>query len=216
MERKIYNSLVEWKTSKFRKPLLLQGARQVGKTYIVNYFGTKEYVNIIYCNFEQDPKLKDFFNNSEPVNILKKLSIYKKKEILPNQSLIIFDEVQACPQAIISLKYFKKKANEYHIIATGSLLGLSVNRNESSFPVGKVDIITMYPMSFDEFILAVDKKGNELLEMVENCYNNNISLEEPIHEMLLEYYKQYLFIGGMPEVVKLFIETKNNNLVRVK
>ena len=153
MERKIYKELVEWKNSSSRKPLILQGARQVGKTYIVNLFGSKEYANTVYCNFEQEKDLKDFFVNLRPQSILSKLSNYKRKEILPTHTLIIFDEIQACPEAITSLKYFCEDANEYHIIALGSLLGVSVNRGISSFPVGKVQFLNMYPMDFEEFLI---------------------------------------------------------------
>ena len=135
MERKIYKELVSWKKSADRKPLVLQGARQVGKTYIVNYFAGKEYSNSIYCNFEKDRDLHEFFKDLTPTKILKKLALYKRKEIFPKNTLIIFDEIQACPEAITSLKYFNEEANEYHIIALGSLLGVSVNRENFSFPV---------------------------------------------------------------------------------
>lgn len=138
MERKIYNKLLEWKNNKFRKPLILQGARQVGKTYIVNYFAGKEYTNYIYCNFEKEKGLEDFFDDLDPKTIIRKLEGFKRKEIFKGNTLIIFDEIQACPKAITSLKYFNEDANEYHIIALGSLLGVSVNRGICSFPVGKV------------------------------------------------------------------------------
>ena len=166
MERKIYNELLKWKNNKNRKPLILQGARQVGKTYIVNYFAGKEYSNSVYCNFEKDQKLKDFFTDLNPYNIIKKISIYKRKEILENNTLIIFDEVQACPEAITSLKYFNEEANNYHIIALGSLLGVSVNRCNLSFPVGKVQFLNMYPMDFEEYLLA--KNEAELIYIIKN------------------------------------------------
>ena len=137
MERKIYQKLLDWKNSNSRKPLILQGARQVGKTYIVNYFAGKEYVNYVYCNFEKEKGLDEFFNDLNPLTILHKLENYKRKEILPKNTLIIFDEIQASPKAITSLKYFCEDASEYHVIALGSLLGVSVNRENFSFPVGK-------------------------------------------------------------------------------
>jgi predicted AAA+ superfamily ATPase len=152
MKRKIYQDLLIWKNSHDRKPLILQGARQVGKTYIVNLFGADNYANVVYCNFEKEPGLADFFTDLKPKNILEKLGNYKRKEILPSHTLIIFDEIQACPEALTSLKYFCEEANEYHLIATGSLLGVSVNRKESSFPVGKVEFLNMYPMDFEEFL----------------------------------------------------------------
>ena len=124
MERKIYQNLLKWKNDDARKPLILQGARQVGKTYIVNYFAGKEYQNYIYCNFEKEKGLEDFFTDLNPENIIRKLANYKRKEILPKQTLIIFDEIQACPQAITSLKYFNEEANDYHIVAPCKLTGL--------------------------------------------------------------------------------------------
>ena len=143
MERKIYKELLAWKNSTDRKPLILQGARQVGKTYIVNYFAGKEYSNSVYCNFEKDDGLADFFKDLTPEKIIRKLSLYKRKEIFQENTLIIFDEIQACPEAITSLKYFNEEANGYHIIALGSLLGVSVNRGNFSFPVGKVQLMTL-------------------------------------------------------------------------
>ena len=212
MERKIYQDLLNWKNSQTRKPLVLQGARQVGKTYIVNIFGQEQYSNIVYCNFEQEHDLKDFFKNLTPNIILNKLSNYKKKEILPSHTLIIFDEIQACPEALTSLKYFYEQANEYHIIAMGSLLGISVHRENFSFPVGKVEFLNMHPLDFEEFLLANNEKF--LIEQIKTCYMNNTKMDELFHDKALEYYKQYLFVGGMPEVVDTFISTGNYDLVR--
>jgi len=134
MKRKIYQNLVEWKNSLERKPLVLQGARQVGKTYIVNLFGANEYANVVYCNFEKETELQYFFSNLNPINIIKKIGTYKRKEILPQHTLIIFDEVQACPEALTSLKYFCEEANEYNLIAMVSLLGVSTHREHLSLP----------------------------------------------------------------------------------
>ncbi len=136
MERKIYQDLLRWKNSEDRKPLVLQGARQVGEIYIVNLFGAENYANVVYCNFEKEPGLKDFFTDLVPQNIPKKLGNYKRKEIIPCHTLIIFDEIQACPETLTSLKYFCKEANEYHLIAMGSLLGVSIHKQKFSFPVG--------------------------------------------------------------------------------
>ena len=202
MERKIYNDLLEWKKNPNRKPLILQGARQVGKTYIVNYFAGKEYANSVYCNFEKDDNLAPLFDNLTPETIIRKLSFYKRKEIFKENTLLIFDEIQACPKAITSLKYFNEDANGYHIIALGSLLGVSVNRGTSSFPVGKVQFMTMYPLDFEEYLMS--KSENELIEMIKDCYRNDIPLDKPFHEKALEYYKEYLFVGGMPEAVEEF------------
>lgn len=213
MERKIYNKLLEWKNSKFRKPLILQGARQVGKTYIVNYFAGKEYTNYIYCNFEKEKGLEDFFDDLDPKNIIRKLEGFKRKEILPGNTLIIFDEIQACSKAITSLKYFNEDANEYHIIALGSLLGVSVNHGVCSFPVGKVQFLTMYPMDFEEYLLAKDEKY--LVEQIKECYNKDKTLAIPFHERAIEYYKEYLYVGGMPEVVENYIKNHNIEMVRI-
>ena len=172
MERKIYNDLVLWKNSTDRKPLVLQGARQVGKTYTVNLFGSREYANVVYCNFEQEQGLADFFSDLVPKNILKKLANYKRKEILPEHTLIIFDEIQACPAALTSLKYFSEDANEYHVIAMGSLLGVSVNRKQFSFPVGNVQFMNMYPMDYEEFLTATDYQY--LVDEIKMCYQNSI------------------------------------------
>ena len=213
MERKIYQELLNWKKNKERKPLILQGARQVGKTYIVNFFAGKEYTNCVYCNFEKEKGLEDFFKDLNPLNIIRKLASYKRKEILPENTLIIFDEIQACPQAITSLKYFNEEANEYHIVALGSLLGVSVNRENFSFPVGKVQFLTMYPMDFEEYLLANGERF--LAEQIRECYKNYTPLDMPFHERALEYYKEYLFVGGMPEVVENYIKNKNPEMVRI-
>lgn len=214
MERKIYQELLNWKNSENRKPLVLQGARQVGKTYIVNCFASREYQNYVYCNFEKEEGLSDFFNNLDPITIIKKLSNYKRKQILPMNTLIVFDEIQACPQAITSLKYFNEEANDYHIIALGSLLGVSVNRGEHSFPVGKIQFMTMYPMDFEEFLLANGEI--ELVEMIKNCYKFYKPLDNLFHERALDYYKEYLFVGGMPAVVQNYISNHNIEMVRIE
>lgn len=213
MERKIYQKLLEWKNSDFRKPLILQGARQVGKTYIVNLFAGREYVNYVYCNFEKEKDLEDFFNNLNPTNIIHKLENYKRKEILPKNTLIIFDEIQACPKALTSLKYFNEEANEYHIIALGSLLGVSVNRSNFSFPVGKVQFLNMYPMDFEEYLLACNE--NYLVEQIKESFNKDLPLDNLFHERAIEYYKEYLYVGGMPEVVENYIKNKNVEMVRI-
>ena len=215
MDRKIYVDLQNWKNSTRRKPLVLQGARQVGKTYIVNLFAQKEYSNYVYCNFEKEETLKDFFTSLEPRRIVKRLSLYKRKEIIPNHTLIIFDEVQACPKALTSLKYFNEEANEYHIIALGSLLGVSVNREDSTFPVGKVDMLTMHPMDFEEFLMAQKKNYADLIQEIKEAYVTNKALPTSIHDMAIDLYKQYLYVGGMPEAVKEYVETKNVEIVRI-
>ena len=207
MKRKIINQLIEWQNSSDRKPLILQGARQIGKTYIVNEFASTQYQNSVYCNFEKETELASFFENLSTLEIIKKLSVYKRKEIIPEKTLIIFDEVQACPEAITSLKYFNEEANQYHIIALGSLLGVSVNRGISSFPVGKIQFMNMFAMDFEEYLLAKDE--SYLIEKIYKCYAENSPMEEAFHNRLLEYYREYLFVGGMPAVVENFIKNKN-------
>lgn len=213
MERKIYKELLAWKNSTDRKPLILQGARQVGKTYIVNYFAGKEYSNSVYCNFEKDDGLPDFFKDLTPEKIIRKLSLYKRKEIFQENTLIIFDEIQACPEAITSLKYFNEEANGYHIIALGSLLGVSVNRGNFSFPVGKVQFMTLYPLDFEEYLMARGEDG--LIELIRECYERNTPLDSAFHERALEYYMEYLFVGGMPEAVEEYGKNHNPELVRI-
>ena len=213
MERKIYKELLAWKNSTDRKPLILQGARQVGKTYIVNYFAGKEYSNSVYCNFEKDDGLPDFFKDLTPEKIIRKLSLYKRKEIFQENTLIIFDEIQACPEAITSLKYFNEEANGYHIIALGSLLDVSVNRGNFSFPVGKVQFMTLYPLDFEEYLMARGEDG--LIELIRECYERNTPLDSAFHERALEYYKEYLFVGGMPEAVEEYGKNHNPELVRI-
>lgn len=213
MERKIYQNLLRWKNNKSRKPLILQGARQVGKTYIVNYFAGKEFKNYVYCNFEKEENIKEFFNDLDPKTIIKKISIHKRKEIISGETLIIFDEIQASPKAMTSLKYFYEEMSDLHIIALGSLLGVSVNRENFSFPVGKVEFLTMYPLDFEEYLLA--RKENELLKLIKSCYVENKPLDTLFHERAIEYYKEYLYVGGMPEVVENYIKNSNTELVKI-
>ncbi len=215
MERKIYKDLLAWKSSSRRKPLIIQGARQVGKTYIINLFAQNEYANCVYCNFEKEDGLRDFFSDLEPQKIIRQLGVFKRKEIIPGHTLIIFDEIQAFPKALTALKYFNEEANDYHIIASGSLLGVSVNRGEASFPVGKVDMLTMYPLDFEEFLTALGREYQSLLSEIKIAYTNNAPLPAPLHEMAIDTYNKYLFVGGMPEAVKEYIETANLEIVRI-
>lgn len=207
MKRTLYNSLISWKNSKRRKPLLLQGARQVGKTYLVNQFGKTEYKNFVYLNFEQNPKLGLIFKKDlVPENIITNLSLFLGKKITSKDTLIFFDEIQTEPNVLKSLKYFYEQALEYHIIAAGSLLGVSVGKNYS-FPVGKVNFMTMYPMSFVEYLLA---QGEELILDEFDNFKNLRPIPEIVHDKLLTYLKMYMFLGGMPEVLENFI--KNNDI----
>lgn len=213
MYRKIMEYLREWKDSKYRKPLILQGARQVGKTYSVLEFGRKEYENVAYFNFETNPLLiKTFDENISAAYLIPILSRLAGQTIIKEKTLIVFDEIQLCERALTSLKYFYEEAPEYHIIAAGSLLGVAVNREKYSFPVGKVDIQTLYPMDTEEFLLACGE--NDLVEQIRECFRTDQPMPAVLHEAALQYYRQYLVVGGMPECVSKFLETKDYILVR--
>ena len=213
MYRKIMEYLKTWKDSKYRKPLILQGARQVGKTYTTLEFGRTYYENVAYFNFETNPKLNETFKeNIDPDYLLPILSHLAGQTIVKEKTLIIFDEIQLCERALTSLKYFYEKAPEYHIIVAGSLLGVAVNRSSFSFPVGKVDIKTMYPMDIEEFILAM--KEDDLVNEIKERFKTNTPMPQILHESALELYKQYLIVGGMPECVMQFSQTKDYILVR--
>lgn len=211
MKRLLYSHLKKWGKSANRKPLLLQGARQVGKTYLVEEFGKNEYEQFITLNFEEDPGLKTLFEeNLNPGTILENIGIYFGRKITPENTLLFFDEIQVVPEVLTSLKYFSEKAQEYHIIAAGSLLGVSIGK-PTSFPVGKVNFLTMHPMNFTEFLWATDE---ELLAEKLNNLSSIKPLPDIIHDKLLKLYKQYLYTGGMPEVLQNYVETKDIALVR--
>lgn len=213
MDRKIQKYLKEWKDSSHRKPLILQGARQVGKTYAILEFGRKHYENIAYFNFETNPKLAQTFEeNISPDYLIPILSHIAGQTIVKERTLIVFDEVQLCERALTSLKYFCEDAPDYHIIVAGSLLGVAVNRDNFSFPVGKVDIKTLYPMDIEEFMVAMGE--HELIERIKQSFETNVPLPSALHDAAIQLYRQYLVIGGMPECVKLFTETKDYILVR--
>ena len=213
MYRKISQKLLAWKESPFRKPLLLQGARQVGKTFSVLEFGRNNYENVAYFNFETNTQLNATFEeNIEPGYLLPILSHIAGTSIIKEKTLIIFDEVQLCERALTSLKYFCEQAPEYHIIALGSLLGVAVNRKTYSFPVGKVDMLTMYPMDMEEFLLALDE--SYLLKKIKACFTDKTAMPAALHQSALELYRQYLVVGGMPEAVMIFSKTKDYVFVR--
>lgn len=214
MKRKIYQKLLEWKNSSQRKPLVLMGARQVGKTYLVNLFGKNEYQSVVYCLLEGNEILQNCFDILDTNIIIDKISAVTKKKIIKNETLIILDEIQSCPKALTSLKIFCEQNNDYHIIALGSLLGLATHRDNYSYPVGKVDMMEMFPLDFEEFLMANNE--NDLLNKIQNSYYENISLDTTYHNIALDYYKKYLFVGGMPEVVKIYIDENNLELVNIK
>ena len=213
MFRKIMRYLEQWKESKYRKPLLLQGARQVGKTYSILEFGRAHYDNVAYFNFETDPKLQETFaEDITPRYLLPILSHISGQTIVTEKTLVVFDEIQLCERALTSLKYFCEEAPEYHVIASGSLLGVAVNRSKFSFPVGKVDMKTLYPMDFEEFMVALGE--SDLVERIRTCFENDTSMPAALHEEAMGRYRQYLVVGGLPECVSLFVDTKDYILVR--
>lgn len=213
MYRKAIRFLEDWQKSPHRKPLILQGARQVGKTYSILEFGRTHYDNVAYFNFETNPKLnKTFDENISPDYLIPILSHIAGQTIVREKTLIVFDEVQLCERALTSLKYFCEDAPDYHIIVAGSLLGVAVNRARFSFPVGKVDMKTLYPMDIEEFMLAMGEET--LVQQIRQCFDANTPLPSALHEAALMLYRQYLVVGGMPECVLQFVETKDYILIR--
>jgi len=211
MKRTLYSELLKWKSSVDRKPLLLQGARQVGKTWLLNEFGENEFDSVAYFNFEESPKLIPLFENDmNPLSLIESLQIMDGEMIDPDKTMIFFDEIQAAPKALTSLKYFHEKATQFHVVAAGSLLGVKVGKS-SGFPVGKVNFLDLYPMSFYEYLSAA---GEDLLlqKLLSVKYPDKI--ESPIHELLLKHLRFYFVLGGMPEVVKNYMERKNINEAR--
>jgi len=208
VKRNIEQQLIYWKNKKRRKPLIIHGARQVGKTYIIKAFGEKYFDNILYLNFEIDRKVvKDFEENISPSFLLHRLEIYFKQKIDPERTLIFFDEIQACERALTSLKYFLEDVPQYHVIAAGSLLGVALNREKYSFPVGKVEQLNMYPMTFEEFLRALHE--DMLAEEIRSCYTQKKKMDYILHEKAMQLYREYLIVGGMPEAVDVYIEEKS-------
>jgi predicted AAA+ superfamily ATPase len=205
MYRKIMRNLIEWKNSKERKPLILRGARQVGKTYIIKQFGKENYEGVAYFNFDYDKELYTLFQNTKnPSRILEQLAFIYGKAIKPEKTLIVFDEIQECPDALNALKYFEEEAKSYHIISAGSLLGIRLSH--TSFPVGKVDFLDMYPMTFTEFLEADNQKS--LVEYMESI-NKIESIPNIFYDKISEKLKAYFIIGGMPEAVNSWVKEKN-------
>ncbi len=205
MERFLLKKLIEWKNSKYRKPLILKGARQVGKTYLLKQFGKENYDGVAYFNFDHDKDLYNLFvNTKDPKRILEQLAFIYGKAILPGKTLIIFDEIQECPNALNSLKYFQEEANEYHLVCAGSLLGIRLSH--TSFPVGKVEFLNMYPMSFTEFLKA-DNCENLVKYM--DSINKIETIPEIFSNQLEEKLKAYFIIGGMPEAVYSWVNDKD-------
>jgi len=211
MKRALRFKLYEWKDKPGRKPLLLMGARQVGKTFLLKQFGAEKFKNTVYLNFEDKPRLCELFKDDlEPTTILKALSIEMECEITLGHTLIIFDEVQQCPKALNSLKYFCENAPQYHIAAAGSLLGVKLNHTEG-FPVGKVQFLTLHPLSFFEFLESLGEQ--RLLEFISEI-KDPTPLPSILHDKLLSRFKEYMLVGGMPEAVLEFSKSQDFQKVR--
>jgi predicted AAA+ superfamily ATPase len=209
MKRKAYGTLLEWKNSPKRKPLIIQGARQVGKTFLMKQFGEEEFQYVAYFNFESHPALAKVFDyDLSPETIVKSLRLLSDSIIEPENTLIIFDEIQACPKALTSLKYFQENAPHYPILAAGSLLGVAIHQGVS-FPVGKVDFLQLKPFDFIEFLQVTNnEKWARLLE------EGDWGLQEVMSQQIIQLLKQYLLVGGMPEVVVNFGKTGDLEQVR--
>jgi len=213
MRRKIESKLIEWKNKTTgRMPLLLYGVRQVGKTYILDDFGAKYFRNTVNINLETNLSVARYFDNDiNPERIVRFLETVAGDVIIPGETLIIFDEIQSCERALTSLKYFCEKAPEFHVAAAGSLLGVAINRERYSFPVGKVESMTLHPLNFEEFLWAMNEK--RLTEEIRNHYADLSPMPEALHIKAIEWYRIYLIVGGMPACVSAFAENRKTVLI---
>ena len=209
MYRTAIEKLFKWKESKNRKPLVIEGARQVGKTWLMNEFGKQAYKDVFYINFDSNSIMKDLFSIDLNIErIIMGLELYVGRKIDPSNSLLIFDEIQEVPRALSSLKYFYENAPQYHIVCAGSLLGIALHEN-TSFPVGKVDFLKLYPLSFKEFLISTHNK--QYADLLEAGDFKTITIFKQVY---IDALKQYYYVGGMPEVVQNFIDNKDFNEVR--
>lgn len=200
------DKLRTWKIHPRRKPLVLQGARQVGKSWALKKFGKECFEDVVYINFDTMPSVKeDFKRTKEPLKLIKLMEMMTGKAISPDTTLIIFDEIQECNEALNSLKYFCEDAPEYAVVCAGSLLGVALNRSGASFPVGKVDFMTLHPVSFEEYLLASDEKLYHAYQMIDSV----MTVPEMIHQQLIDAYKAYLVLGGMPEAVSVYVDMRD-------
>ena len=205
MKRNVIQDLISWKASEERKPMVLKGARQVGKTWLMKEFGQSCYHSFVYFNFDEEDELQSIFEtNKNPQRIIELLSMIAGEKILPGETLIIFDEIQECPEALNALKYFKEKANDYHVIAAGSLIGTLLAKPKS-YPVGMVNLLNIFPLTFDEFLCAVDPPLYDYYAGIQK----NQQIEDIFHSRLLEAYNYYLIIGGMPECVESWVKYRD-------
>lgn len=211
MKRSLLSKLTAWKTAQYRKPLLLMGARQVGKTTLLRQFGKQAYDQIVELNFDNHPELKQLFESDlKPERILRDISLAMDVNIIPGETLLFFDEIQECPNALNSLKYFNEEANQYHVCGAGSLLGVKL-MHIKGFPVGKVSFETLYPLNFLEFLTAIHQP--KLAEYLSTLTLKD-KINDAVHEKLMQYCRTYLFTGGMPEAVNCYQATEDFNQVR--
>lgn len=211
MKRKVTRQLEQWKNSTHRKPLVVMGARQVGKTYSVLEFGRANYATVLHVDFAEHPDLADLFASGvDPKRLVQLLDEYFSLRVDPQTTLIFFDEVQRCPEAISSLKYFCEKAPEYHVIAAGSLLGTTVRQRAGLFPVGKVDMITMRPLDFEEYLWALGREG--MADLIRESFRDMRTFA--LHDQCMELYRRYLLVGGMPEPLAVWIGGEQMGEVR--
>ena len=208
MERTIYQKLINWKNSKNRKPLILNGARQVGKTYIVKEFAKREYKNLVYINCDNNNDVKELFKDFDMDRVIRTLEAISNETITPGETLIFLDEIQELDKGITSLKYFNEEAGEYHVIVAGSLLGIHLHEG-TGYPVGKVDELRLYPMSFEEFVLAMGEE--KLLDFLKEAKWDELS---PLAKKYKELLRQYYYVGGMPEVVQTYVDSQDLKMVR--
>ena len=205
MQRLFEKKLLDWKQSGMRKPLMVVGARQIGKTYIIEKFAKENFEQYLYFNLEKDIEVRNIFERTiDDIKIIEELELYLGKKIDIDKTIIFFDEVQVSENFIVSLKYFNESDKAYKIICAGSLLGVKINRFKSSFPVGKIRMEVMYPMNFEEFLIAT---GKEMLKnKIEECYKTMTPMPDFAHEQAITLYRKYLCVGGMPEAVNNLVE----------
>jgi uncharacterized protein len=204
MKRLIYQRLLEWKNDTTKKPLLVRGARQIGKTFIVNEFGKNEFKSFISLNFERNPEYKEIFTSNSPIELIERITLFTGKKIQAGKTLLFLDEIQECPQAIVAFRYFFEEMPELHIIGAGSLLEFALHAKNFRMPVGRVQYLFMYPMCFGEFL---DALGEEILHNYIKDIKNLSSLPEALHEKLNSYVRKYFSLGGMPAVVNEYIKS---------
>ena len=207
MRRKIEMQLLAWKKQGAeRKPLIINGARQVGKTYILQKFGQNAFKNMVYVNLETNLAVASFFDdNISPEKLIRYLESISGQPIIPGETLIVLDEIQSCERALTALKYFAEETPEFHVAAAGSLLGVAINRKRYSFPVGKVETMTLLPFDFEEYLWAQGEM--KLIEEIRFCYETMQALPAALHQKAIERYREYLIVGGMPAAIKIFLES---------